>query len=380
MSNVLTGLIPTIYNALDIVSREPIGLLPAVTLDAQFTRAAVGQTVTSPVAPAAVGENITPGVTPPSSGGQTIGAISMSITKARAWPILWQGEEVLGVNNNGAKYNTILSYQFQQAFRAATGEMESDLANLFANASRAFGTAGTTPFASDVSASANMRKLLMDNGAPLTDLQLIIDTTSGAKLRSLTQLTKVNEAGSADTLMRGKLIDLSGFAIRESNQIKTPAKGTGSAYTTNTAGYAVGATSITLITGSGTVLAGDIVTFAGDTNKYVVATGVAAPGAIVLANPGLRVAIPTSATALTIENVATRNMAFARTAIALATRAPALPEQGDLAAERITVADPVSGVGFEIAYYLMYRQIRIEVAAAWGVACVKPEHLALLEG
>ena len=40
-------------------------------------------------------------------------------------------------------------------------------------------------------------------------------------------------------------------------------------FTTN----GVGDTTIGIDTGSGTVLAGDVVTFAGDTNKYIVATG-----------------------------------------------------------------------------------------------------------
>src|SRR5689334_21059553 len=64
-ANTLTGLIPTMYNALDIVSREMVGYIPAVTLDAQMARAAVNQTVTSPVAPASSATDITPGVTPP---------------------------------------------------------------------------------------------------------------------------------------------------------------------------------------------------------------------------------------------------------------------------------------------------------------------------
>ena len=107
MANTLTGLIPTMYNALDVVSRELTGFIPAVTLDATFTRAAVGQNVTSPVAPAASATNITPAVNAPNDGDQTIGSTSMTITKARRVPIRWNGEERLGVDNNGAQFNVI---------------------------------------------------------------------------------------------------------------------------------------------------------------------------------------------------------------------------------------------------------------------------------
>ena len=82
MANTLTGLIPSMYNALDVVSRELTGMIPAVTLDATHTRAAVGQQVVSPVTPAAAATDITPNVTPPNDGDQTIGNTVMTITKA----------------------------------------------------------------------------------------------------------------------------------------------------------------------------------------------------------------------------------------------------------------------------------------------------------
>lgn len=80
---------------------------------------------------------------------------------------------------------------------------------------------------------------------------------------------------------------------------ETGTKGTGAAYTTSAAGFAVGTTAIPIITGTGTVLAGDEIQFAGDDTRYTVATGVSAAGTIHLTF-GLKQAIPASATALTI--------------------------------------------------------------------------------
>jgi hypothetical protein len=384
MSNTLTGLTTTLYNAMDVVSRELVGFIPAVSSDMTYDRAAVGQTVTSPVAPAAAATDITPAVTAPDDGNQVIGKVDMTITKARRVPVRWNGEEKRGLDNNGASYNVILRDQFAQAMRALVNEIEGDLAALHLKASRAAGAAGTVPFASTLGDSAQARKILADNGAPMGDLQLVIDTTAGANLRTLANLTRVNEAGGDDLLRRGVLTDLHGFAIRESAQIKTHTAGTGALATTGTAGYAVGATTIALASaGTGTILAGDVITFANDPNKYVVVSGdadVSGGGTITIAAPGLRQALPASAVAITVIAATSRNMAFSRSAIALATRAPALPDGGDSASDRMIVTDPVSGLSFEVSLYKQYRQIQYEIAVAWGCAAVKPEHMALLLG
>lgn len=384
MANTLTGLIPTMYNALDVVSRELTGFIPSVASDMTYDRAAVGQTVMSPVAPAASATDITPAVTPPDDGDQTIGNTTMTISKARRVPFRWNGEERLGVDNNGAQFNVILRDQFLQAMRTLTNEVEADIAALHTKASRAYGTSGTVPFASTLADTAQARKILADNGAPLADMQMVINTAAGANLRTLAQLTKANEAGTDDTLRRGVLLDINGFAIRESGQVASFTAGTGASATTNNAGYAVGATSITLASaGTGTILAGDVISFAGDSEKYLVVTGdadVFGGGTITIAAPGLRKAIPASATNITVSATSARNMFFTRNALALATRAPALPEGGDNAVDRMMITDPQSGLTFEVSMYAQYRQMQYEVALAWGTAAVKTEHLGVLLG
>jgi len=263
-------------------------------------------------------------------------------------------------------------------------EMETDLAGTYAaGASRAYGTAGTAPFgtANDFSDLAFAREILEANGAPMTDLQCVLGTTGMANLRAKQSgLFHVNEAGTEQMLRNGIVDRIQGFALRTTGQVQSHTKGTGTSYTTDTAGYSVGDTSITLITGSGTVLAGDVVTFAGDSNKYIVKTGVAAAGAIVLQEPGLQIAITTSATALTVGNTYTANMAFDRNAIVLATRTPAMPKEGDIADDVITVQDPISGLAFQVAMYKQYKRVKYEVGIAWGVKEIAPRHSAIILG
>ena len=381
MANTLTGLIPILYQANDIVSRELTGLIPAVTLNADAEQAAKGQTITYPVAPVSAAVDIAAGVTAPDSGDQAIGNDTMTISKSRAVPIRWAGEEVVSI---GSMHGRLLIDQFAQAMRTLTNEVEADLAALYVNASRAIGPADTSLFknAGDYSDAALVRKILVDNGAPISDLQLVLDTTAGAAIRG--KQAQVQMIGSTLLQQQGILQDMSGMKIRESAQIKLHVKGTGANSTTNDDGYAVGDTTLTLAAiGTGTVVAGDQVTFVGDTNKYIVNTGdtdVSDAGTIILNKPGLRIAMSEATKAMTIGAGYRANLAFARSAIHLVCRTPAMPPGGDMADDVFYLTDPVSGLVFQIALYRQYRQIKYEVGLAWGVKAVKSEHMAILIG
>lgn len=386
----ITNLIPVIYEALDVVSRELVGMVPSVALSASSQRAAKDQTITSFVAPAASAGDITPAVAPPNDGDQTIGNVQMSISKARRVPVRWNGEQSLSLNAPGGPgRNNIQRDQFAQAFRTLANEIEADLAALHIYASRAAGTGGTTPFAFSATRSgfedvADARKVLVDNGAPQSDINLVLGTTAGAKLRSIGQLNNAQASADQSFLRQGILMPIHGVDMRESGQINSFTKGTGASATTNNAGYAVGATTITLASaGTGTILAGDVISFAGDANKYLVVTGdadVSGGGTVVLAAPGLMKAIPAAATNITVEGSSVRNMIFHRNAIVLATRLPARPEEGDLAEDVMTFTDPRSGLSFEVALYKQYRQAQYEISIAWGVKAVKTEHIGILLG
>lgn len=374
MANTLTNLIPDIFVQLDTVSRELTGFIPAVTRDTGVERAALNQTVRSFVAPASSSADNTAAVTPPNTGDQTIGNKSITISKSKHVPIRWNGEEIRGVNS-GAGANQVLLAQFQQAFRTLSNEMNADLAALAVNASRAVGTYNATPFATagDFSDASAVAKVLKDNGAPLSDLQLVINTTAGANFGG--KQSRYDIQGDRSMLTQGIIGMVNGMTVRESAGITAPTAGTGASYLLNGA-VAVGATTITVDTGSGTILAGDIVTIGN--NKYVVATALSG-GSFTINLPGMVEAVADN-TAISVVAQTARNMAFSRSSLVLANRLPALPEGGDMATDLATVVDPVSGLTFEIAEYKQFMQTSFHVRAAWGVGCVKSEHLALMIG
>jgi len=384
MANTLTGLIQSTYASLDVVSRELTGMIPAVTRDARADRVAKGQTVTIPITPAAASRDRTPGVTVPDDGDQTFTPETVTITKDKAVPFRWTGDEVAGINNSGGNQSGMASDQITQAFRTITNEIESDLASLYSKASRSYGDPSGIPFgtAGDYTDASFARKIVVDNGGPQTGLQMIINTGAGANLRG--KQADVNRQGSDQLLRQGVLLDTSGMAIRESAQIANHTAGTGSSATTNTAGYSVGDTVITLASaGTGTIVVGDSVTFAGDSEQYTVVSGdadVSNGGSITIAAPGLRQAIPSSATDITVVGSGFRNMVFSQSAIVLAARRPYMVGGKDSAVTRVQITDPVTGIAFDLAEYLEYGRTHWELQLAWGVEMIKPQHAALLLG
>jgi|TARA_R110000803_G_scaffold42977_2_gene92013 hypothetical protein len=387
MANTITALMPDIYEALDVVSRELTGMIPAVTMNASAERAGLNQNIRVDVEPAGNVANITPAMVVPDPTGQTSGSTDIIITKARAAEFGFNGDEQK-ILNTGIGYTSVRAQKIAQAIRSITNEVEVDLAGLQSTFSRAVGTAGTTPFgtANNYTDASKALQVLKDNGAPLSDNQLVINTNAGVNLLGLQ--SAVNAAGTDSMLRQGVLLDINGMPIRESAQIVNQAAASlAGAATTNAAGYAVGANVLTLAAGgTGTVGAGDVITFAGDTNQYVVTSAVfaganpAAGDTITLAANGLRVAMSAATKAITKVAASDRNMAFNRSALVLAARAPARPEEGDQAEDVIVITDPRSGLSMEFAMYKGYRKVRYEVALAWGVKNIKPEHTALLLG
>lgn len=382
-ANTLTGLIPAIQIVADRVLREQVGFIPAVHLNASADQAAKDQSVTYPIVPSMSASDITPAAVPTEPTGTTFSYGTMTINKSRKVQFHWSGEEEASVAN---LHDGIKMSQMAQAFRTLVNEVETDLFTATKQgASRAYGTAGTTPFgtAADLSDIAQIGKILRDNGAWVDgEMSLVLNSSAGANLRGKqSSLFKVNEAGEDAVLRDARLTRLEGFNIQESGQISAHTIGTGSGYLINlTAGYAAGSTAITVDTGSGTILAGDILTntkTSRDTNKYVVGTALAA-NVVTLNKPGNKVAWVNN-DPLSVGASYTGNFAFERNAVHLLARTPKLPKEGSLG-EHAVITDAYSGISFLVSMYPAYHEVIFEVGLSWGVKAVKSEAIATLLG
>jgi hypothetical protein len=376
MPNDFSSLISAMPRILEVTTRSLTGFIPAVTLDPAADMIAKGQTIkfNEPDQDASAGFDITPAMALPAAAYETPVVYEHSLTNFRGKKFSYTQEDTKAVGANGL---TFRQNQVAQKISELLSEVEASVALAARKAaSRATGTAGTTPFASTLAGTVDARKILVDNKMVAeAERSLILNTAASGNMMLL--FNKVNEAGTDSFLRQGVFARTHGFDIRESAEVATVTKGTGSGYLVNSASLAAGDTTIPCDTGTGTILAGDVVTFAGDTNKYVVKTALAS-GSFVIQEPGL-LAAPADNAAITVGNNFTANVALARHSVILSTRLPAADED-DLAKNREVVTDSRSGISFEFAQYPGYRMSTFEVAIAWGVTAVQPRHIALLLG
>lgn len=376
MANVFTALQPVLYGAAQEVSNEPFGVIGAINAQFDDKGVAIGDTVKVPVAPVASASDYTPAMTSAAGADATASTVDIQITanKNVSWHLT--GEQLRSLQNGGTDGEWVRQ-MVAQGMRALRNLAEAAAAlAIKQGASRAIGTAGTTPFASDINNIADLRKILADNGAPLADLQLVVDTAAGLNLRKLGIIQQAYQAGSDAERRSGNLLRQFGFAIAESAGIASHTKGTGASYVTS-GSTAVGVRDVALVTGTGTVLAGDVVTFAADSvNKYVANVGVAAPGTISLGRPGARVVIAT-ANALTVGNTYTPNMAFERNAVVGIMRPPVMPENPLI--QKTLISDS-KGMTYLLVQIAGDGMATWRLHLAYGFKVVQSEHVALLLG
>lgn len=377
--NIINRLIPTILRSLNTVAREMVGATSAVTRDSTAQGIAVGQKISFPVSASLKTRDATPGDAVPDAEKVTIADRTLEITKSKAADVTIVGNNEAAL---GELHNAILENQITEAMRSLTNEVENDICSVAVaeglNAGNSTGTSGTAPFAEDIKALNRALMQLKKRGAPMTDLQLVLNPEASENLRNLKNLQSVSDSGSDALLRRGVFGRISGFDIRESAGFGSHTKGTGTGYLVN-GGAKQGDTVIAVDTGSGTFVKGDLVKFGSGSSSYVVAENAASGATSIRLVSPLQEDVADNAEVTIAENY-NASVAFSRSSIWLATRTVPNSSLGDLSIESRTVTDPVTGLSFGLNVYPGYKQSRLEINLAWGVGVIKPNFVVPILG
>jgi hypothetical protein len=385
MANTLTSLTPTLFAAAAEVAAEATGVLDAIDLRIN-PNAAYGDSVTVPIAPVATSTTYTPAMTTTAGTDKIASSITISATANGISSFHLTGEDALSLSNGGPNDNKRewIKQLTAQAMRVLRNDAAAAaLLAIKKGASRATGTAGTTPFATDLSALTAARRILRDNGAPMADLQCIVNSAAYVNLTNLGIIQQASMAGTEQERRSGIVGRQFGFKISEDANIATHTAGTPSG-TLFSATEPVGETSLAYDTDTnGPWNVGDVVTFGSgggsgtaDANKYVVyADSTATP--LYINQPGLRVQHVDNDT-MTVVTDYTPNVAFERQAVVGFVRAPVIPANTNI--NQIQVSDPKSGLTFLVCEITGDGMITYRVHLMYGFKVIEPRFVATIIG
>lgn len=202
---------------------------------------------------------------------------------------------------------------------ALAQKINSEGLALYADIPYTSGTAGTTP--ADLTALADVRKMLNNNKVPTAGRVAVWDTEADAKFTTIPAIVNAEKSGSTSALREGSIGRLFGLDNYMSQAVKRHESGKLSAAAKPKANTNQGAVTLTLAaaTLTGALKKGDILSILGDTYT-VTADATAESNEIVVGiYPALKKDI-TTATAVTVMGDHTANLAFNPFAFAFVTR------------------------------------------------------------
>lgn len=238
------------------------------------------------------------------------------------------------------------------------------------------GTAATTPFATLALALDPIQYLDTHKTSRLAR-HVVFNPRAQMNLLGLSGFTSMDFTGDMSAMLEGTFAGnrRAGAQWWMNQNCPTHTAGTGSGITTS-GSHAIGTTVIATTGGSGTILAGDVISFAADTaNKYVVATALGG-GNVTIAAPGLKATIPTG-NAITVSASHTANFAFSREDVVFVSR-PFVPSAAAIAVDQVT--DPVSGLTVRVEVTRQNKQDKWSIDALWGHKVIRPQGVIKVMG
>jgi hypothetical protein len=376
-TTTLTALAPVLFSAAQTVSAEPAGILDAINTTWDDKGVAKGDSIKVPYAPVQATDDFAPSNALPAGDDQTAGAVTVQITQSKKTkPMVLTGEQIRSLENGG-NYQEWVRQWAEQSMRSLRNLAEADAAAaLKIGASRAIGTAGTTPFATSLDLIVDVKKILRDNGAPFSDPQLVINSAAAANLQKLGIYQQAYAAGSDEERRSGLYKPQFGFQLRDSAGISLHDSGAAANYATN-GGEAAKALALTVGTGTDPIKAGDVFSLADRAGEYyVVSTALTGAGELLINRPGL-IGATATAQAVTFTADYTPSLAFERSAVVGIMRPPLMPANANI--KTMIVSDKF-GHSYLMVEMAQYGQIVWEMHLAYGFKVVQPEHVAMILG
>lgn len=374
MSNTLTAVTPKLLAQGLLALREQSIMARLVNRSYDTLAAEKGATVDVPIPSAIAVQNVSPAATPPATADVAPTSVPITLSSWKEAPFYLTDKDVMEAMNG------TIPMQASEAIKALANQVDSDVLATYVGVYGYAGVAGTTPFGTDLSEYIAGRVVMANQVAPMDDRRVVLDPTAEGNALLLRAFQDASFGGGDGVIIRGQIGTKVGADWFMDQNVPTHTAGTGTGIlVNNVAGYPVGTTSIAIDTGTGTLVVGDIVSFAGHSQTYTVTAAVpdVSSGTMVI-SPGLQAAVANNE-AVTKRATHVVNLLFHRDAIALATR-PLMDVGGGLGNLIQSAVDPVSGLALRLEISREHKRTRFSYDILYGTSLIRPELASRIAG
>lgn len=377
MANTLTEVTPKLL-AQGLLALRQMSIMPLIVNRSYEALAGEkGSTIDVPIPSAVPAQDVVPAATPQSSVDISPTKVALEMSKWKEAPFALSDKEMMEVMDG------TIPMQASEAVKSIANAIDSDILGNYKKLYGYVGTAGTTPFnsTSQTGDASDARKTLLKQLSPNGDLRIVMDPDAEGNALQLRQFTDASFGVGGDAILNGKITRRLGFDWFMDQNTVTHTAGTittGLIAKASTA-QALGDTTIVCTTAASTgacaLLEGDIVTFAGHSQTYVLAEAAtqasAASDVTLTITPGLQKALVGSE-AVTRKATHVVNLAIHRDCFAFATR-PLGGVPAGLGSVVQAAVDPISGLTLRLEVTREHKRTRWSYDALWGSMCTRRE-------
>lgn len=365
-ANDLTEVVPKLL-AQGLMALRQAAIMPLlVNRDYEDEAKEQGKSVDVPIPSAVAARAVVPGPVPIAAGDSTPTSVNIPLDQWYEAPFNLTDKEMREVM---AGY---LPMTASEAIKSLANNVDNYIfANMYPGTYGYVGTAGTTPFSTDVSEATEARATLLEQLAPGQDLRFVMGTAAEAKALQLRAFHDMSFSGQALGILQGIVGQKFGFNFAMDQNVPTHTTGLAGTVLVDQANVAVGDTTVHFdgITNIATV--GDVFTVAGDTQTYCVtaAGALAATDGDMTFQPPAAVAWADNA-AVTVKASHVVNLAFHRDAFAFASR-PLADQEFTGGSIIQSATDPVSGLSLRLEVSRQHKQTNWSYDILYGGKLVR---------
>jgi hypothetical protein len=390
MANTLSAVVPKLLAQALPVLRQNAIMARLVNRAYDAMAAQLGSSIDVPVSATIAAQQVTPGNTPPATADIAPTVVNIPLDQWYEAPFYLTDKEMQEVMAG------TIPMQASEAVKAIANQVDTFILGFYKDFYGFAGTPGTTPFTTgsppDLTDALSARTVLNQQLAPPNDRRIVLDPVAEGKALNLRALQDASWRGNAQAVndgMIGKAVGMDWYmdqnVLTHTSTPLTAGAATVNGVTTvgqgSTDGGETGTISIAKITNTSPLIRGDILTFAGDSQTYVVVSDVtlAVGNTTVTIAPAKKVAT-VGGEAVTLKASHVANMVFHPQAIAFATRPLDNNNAGELGSIIESVVDPISGLTLRLEVRREHRRTRWAFDILYGGKTVRRRLGARLAG